>query len=245
MDVKNKKLRKLKNQPGALGIGRTSPLWRTRRTIRKVRRFGRILQGKQPTNLVKDAGLNVYKTVDEFAGTFFPDFTKPITKHDALSRVKQMIEQLGYTVVEANETKPWGGMYRLSDDDAGQFIHDFFPGLSLNEARLGRPDVRLSPKFLLIAPGTRLSWQYHMRRAERWHFLTSGTYTVSKTNDEPEVTVAPAGTITQLAAQTRHRVTSPNQSQYVLVAEVWQHTDPQQLSDEDDIIRLQDDYRRT
>lgn len=245
MDKQIRKLRKLKNKPGALGVGRDAPLWRTRRSIRKARRFGRVLaRGKTPDSDMH-LKLHVYKNVEEFAGVFFPDFKQPIAKQEALGRVKQMIAQLGYTVVERNETKPWGGFYRLSDDDAGQFIHDFFPGLTLHEARLGRADVRLSPKFLLIAPGTRLSWQYHNRRAERWHFLTAGTYTSSDSDDQPEPTRAPAGTIVQLATSFRHRVTAPNDTDYVLVAEVWQHTDLSQLSDEDDIIRLQDDYSRT
>ena len=244
MDAKIHKLRKLKNKPGALGVGRIAPLWRTRRTIRKARRFGRIMRRVIPAKSPMNPMLHVYKDVDEFAEAFFPDFSTPIPKKVALKRVTQMIDQLGYTIVERDEEKPWGGMYRMSDDEAGQFIHDFFPGLTLDEARLGRPDVRLSPKFLLIAPGTRLSWQYHNRRAERWHFLTGGTYTLSDDDEQPEPTIATAGTILQLATKTRHRVSAPDNSHYVLVAEVWQHTDPNQLSDEQDIIRIQDDYRR-
>src|SRR6476620_7284010 len=235
MDKKIQKLRKLKTSPGALGVGRNTPLWRTRHTLRKARRFGRIARRGSNSGSAIYPKLHVYKNVDEFAGTFFPDFKQPIPKQVALGRVKRMIDQLGYTIVERNETKPWGGMYRLSDEDAGQFIHDFFPGLTLHEARLGRPDVRLSPKFLLIAPGSRLSWQYHTRRAERWHFLTGGTYTTSKTDVQPDPTDAPAGSIVQLGTTIRHRVSAPTDTEYVLVAEVWQHTEPAQLSDEDDI----------
>lgn len=244
MDRKIHKLRKLKDVPGALGVGRNTPFWRTRRGIRKVRRFGRMFRRGGQANPVAYSGLHIYKSVDEFAGTFFPDFSQAITKPEALGRVKEMIGQLGYSITEQDEAKPWGGMYRMPDDEAGQFIHDFFPGLTLDEARLGRSDVRLSPKFLLIAPGTRLSWQYHNRRAERWHFLTGGTYTLSETDDQPEPTTAPAGTIVQLDTRMRHRVSSPDRKQYVLVAEIWQHTDSSKLSDEDDIVRIQDDYKR-
>ncbi len=31
---------------------------------------------------------------------------------------------------------------------------------------------------------------------------------------------------------------------YGFVAEIWQHVDPENPSDEDDIVRLQDDYKR-
>ncbi len=225
-------------------MGRGSTLWRTRRHVRKVRRFGRNLRRANSLRPATYKGFHIYKDVDEFAEAFFPDFTRGISKQAALARVKEMIGQLGYSIVEQDEKKPWGGMYRMPDEEAGQFIHDFFPGLTLDEARLGRDDVRLSPKFLLIAPGTRLSWQYHNRRAERWHFLTNGSYTISETNDQPAPTAAPAGTIVQLSAKLRHRVASQDDSQYVLVAEIWQHVDPRELSDENDIIRIQDDFKR-
>ena len=32
---------------------------------------------------------------------------------------------------------------------------------------------------------------------------------------------------------------------FAVVAEIWQHTDPEHPSDEDDIIRLQDDFGRS
>lgn len=236
MDSKIHRLRKLKNRPGALGVGRDKFLWRTRRRVRKLTRFGR--------TVTAGSGPHIYKSVDEFAESFFPDFNKAIPRDEAFRQVVAMIGELGYTIVETNESKPWGGMYRLSDGEAGQFIHDFFPGLTLNEARLGRADVHLSPKFLLLAPGARLSWQYHNRRAERWHFLTGGLYYRSQDDIQPEPTVAAAGTIVQLTTGTRHRVASPSDSQYTLVAEVWQHTDPGQFSNEDDIVRLDDDYQR-
>lgn len=241
MDAKILKLRKLKNKPGALGVGRSRFLWRTRRRVRKLTHFGQTLRGLKPRYRKQ---LHVYTNVDEFARSFFPDFNQPIAKDAAFERVVEMIGELGYTIVETNESKPWGGFYRLSDGEAAQFIHDFFPGLTLNEARLGSPDVHLSPKFLLLAPGERLSWQYHNRRAERWHFLTDGVYYTSDTDEQPAPTQAPAGTITQLRTGTRHRVASPNIDQYTLVAEVWQHTDPSNFSDEDDIVRLADDYQR-
>lgn len=244
MDSKIKKLRKLKNKPGALGVGRSTPLWRTRRGIRKARRFGRVIRRADPTKPHIHPNLHVYKNVEEFVESFFPDFKHGLSKDEALKRVGLMAEQLGYTIVEGDETKPWGGFYRLSDKDAGQFIHDFFPGLTLNEARLGKPDVKLSPKFLLIEPDARLSWQYHHRRAERWHFLTDGTYALSDTDEQPMMINASAGSILQLSAGMRHRVGATNETGYALVAEVWQHTDPAQLSDEDDIVRLQDDYHR-
>jgi len=189
--------------------------------------------------------LHVYKNVDELAHAFFPDFDEKMPKAEALKRVRHMIRQLDYTVVEFDDDKPWGGMYRMSDDQAERFVAEFFPGLTMDEARLGRKDVRLSPKFLLVEPGKRLSWQYHHRRAERWHFLTNGAYSKSLHDAQPEPKHAIAGTIVQFEHGERHRLCAASSSRYTLVAEIWQHTDPTAPSNEADIVRLEDDYQRT
>ncbi|MBC7512725.1 hypothetical protein H7142_03665 [Candidatus Saccharibacteria bacterium] len=229
---------------GALRIGHSSPLWRTRRTIRKVAHATHRARKGASSRPRLHKRLHVYSNVDEFARTFFPRFDATISKKTALDHVKTMIDQLNYQIVEADEQKPWGGMYRLADDQIERFIAEFFPGLTLDEARLGRSDVRLSPKFLLVEPGKRLSWQYHVRRAERWHFLLPGSYSHSYEDNPSDVTAAIAGTIVQLAEGERHRVSTANATHYTLLAEIWQHTNPTSPSDENDIIRLQDDYRR-
>jgi mannose-6-phosphate isomerase-like protein (cupin superfamily) len=132
----------------------------------------------------------------------------------------------------------------LADGQAERFIAEFFPGLTLHEAKLGQPAVKLSPKFLLVEPGHRLSWQYHHRRAERWHFLTPGAYSKSMQDVAPEPKQARAGTIVQFEEGERHRLCALDDKQYTLVAEIWQHTDESKSSNEADIVRLEDDYRR-
>lgn len=160
--------------------------------------------------------------------------------------VRQIIEDVqdaDYTIVELNETKPWGAYIRISGDEADRFVEEFFPGLSPREARLGINDAELSPKLLIVAPGQRLSWQYHNRRAERWAFLTDGAYNKSETDDEGDVIEASAGDVVQFLKGERHRLVGVA-DRYVIVAEIWQHTDKNQPSDESDIIRLADDYKR-
>lgn len=57
--------------------------------------------------------------------------------------------------------------------------------------------------------------------------------------------VATPGEVVQFDAGERHRLGSqPYSKTYTLVAEIWQHTDQKHHSDEDDIVRLQDDYSR-
>lgn len=233
-----------KHPHGALRVGHSKPLWRTRHRLRKILHAPHVASKKRTGAPKAYKRLHVYTNVDELAQAFFPDFDHKLSKVEALKRVRHMIRQLKYTVVEFDDDKPWGGMYRMADDEAERFVAEFFPGLTMEEAKLGRHDVRLSPKFLLVEPGKRLSWQYHHRRAERWHFLTEGAYEKSTHNSEPEPILAVAGTIVQFEHGERHRLCASKDTHYTLVAEIWQHTDATRLSDEADIVRLADDYRR-
>lgn len=171
------------------------------------------------------------------------DVNSLIQKSNFVETVGKYITDNGYSIVELNDEKPWGAYFRFDNDNADAFIAEFFPGLTPIEARLGRDDLELSPKILIVSPGQRLSWQYHNRRAERWAFLTDGAYNKSMNNDEGELFSARAGDVVQFDRNERHRLVGQSDT-YALVAEIWQHTDPAEPSDEDDIVRLQDDYKR-
>lgn len=165
-----------------------------------------------------------------------------IAKSEIVSKVNGYMKAGDYTVVELNDQKPWGAYLRLDNSEADSFVEEFFTGLSPQDARLGNDAAELSPKILLVSPSQRLSWQYHNRRAERWTFLTEGAYNKSLTDDEGELHIANAGDVVQFAANERHRLVG--RAAYTLVAEIWQHTDPTNPSNEDDIVRLADDYLR-
>ncbi len=160
-----------------------------------------------------------------------------------VSTVKALAEGAGYTIVELNANKPWGAYLRIDSSQADMFVNEFFPGLSPEEARLGIEGAELSPKFLIVKPGERLSWQFHHRRAERWRFLTTGAYRKSMTGDESERVEAAADEVVQFQTGERHRLEGKSDG-FVLVAEIWQHSDAENPSDEDDIVRLADDYSR-
>lgn len=164
-------------------------------------------------------------------------------KIDIVNQLENIMEAANYKVVDRNDTKPWGAYLRFDNIDAQRFIETFFPGLSFKEAQLGIDNAELSPKLLVVSPGQRLSWQKHDRRAERWVFLTDGAYYKSSTDEQGEVTHIQAGGVVQFSKGERHRLAGVK-DKYVLVAEIWQHSDPNHLSDEDDIIRLADDYER-
>lgn len=171
------------------------------------------------------------------------DFSPEFTKESLVQTITQAIDSVGYGLFEVDDQRPWGVFFRLKNENADEFVKEFFPGLDPVEARLGRKDAGLSPKILLVSPSQRLSWQYHDRRAERWAFLSEGGYHKSMDDNQGAVIEAADGDIVQFQKGERHRlVGSP--SSYTVVAEIWQHVDPDHPSEEDDIIRLADDYQR-
>jgi len=106
------------------------------------------------------------------------------------------------------------------------------------------PAAKLSPKILVVAPGKRLSWQYHHRRAEIWKLIGGEAQIMTSDDDEESMIVdLHKGDVVQLAKGVRHRLIGA-ESGWGIVAEIWQHTDPENPSDETDIIRLQDDFGR-
>ena len=155
----------------------------------------------------------------------------------------EQLEAAGYDIVEVNTEKPWGAYVRINGEQADAFVEEFFPGLSPEEARLGVEGAELSPKILVVDPGQRLSWQYHDRRAERWTFLTEGSYNKSLTDEPGEPVTARPGDVVQFEKGERHRLNGLT-DEFSVVAEIWQHTDAENPSNEDDITRLVDDYKR-
>lgn len=166
-----------------------------------------------------------------------------MNKYDKLQQVKsELIVPKGYTLSDVDEHKPWGAYYRLADEHAAKFVEEYFPGRTVEE--LGRGGS-LSPKFLVFEPGKKLSLQYHARRAEIWRVI-SGTLSaaISESDQEGEWQEYPAGTELAYGAQVRHRAGAPEGDEWVVVAEIWQHTDPDHPTDELDIVRLADEFGR-
>lgn len=154
--------------------------------------------------------------------------------------VEKYISEMGFTVLSKDFNRPWGGFFVLEEADAAAFISAYFPGYSKAQLTIGN---KLSPKFLMVAPGQRLSWQYHHRRAEIWRVLKNSVQIATNATDEQTTPkVYEAGEIIVLQKGERHRLIGNNN--FGIVAEIWQHTDVNNPSDEDDIVRLQDDFGR-
>lgn len=154
--------------------------------------------------------------------------------------VQQYLDTLGLSVVSKDMNRPWGGFFVLDETQAEKFGALFFPGIALDTLKIGG---KLSPKILMVQPNKRLSWQYHFRRAEIWKLVagTAGVVT-SETDQEGAVKKLSIGEIIRLNQGQRHRLVGLDG--WGMVAEIWQHTDPTNPSNEDDIVRLQDDFGR-
>jgi mannose-6-phosphate isomerase len=163
-------------------------------------------------------------------------------KASIFEQIAAALAEDNFTVVKQDQTRPWGGFFVIDEAQAPAFAAKYFPHLEMSEIQITN---KLSPKILVVAPEKRLSWQYHFRRAEIWKVIAGTTVGVkiSDTDEESEeVKVLESGSFIQMDTGERHRLIGL--SGWGIVAEIWQHTDPEQPSDEDDIVRLQDDFGR-
>lgn len=139
-----------------------------------------------------------------------------------------------------DSSRPWGGFLVIEENDSDKFIEQFFSHLKKEDLIISG---KLSPKILLVAPQKKLSWQYHHRRAEIWKLIggEAGVIT-SDTDEEKEIKYLQINDIIELKQGERHRLLGLNN--WGIIAEIWQHTNASHPSDEDDIVRLQDDFGR-
>ena len=157
-----------------------------------------------------------------------------------LKKIKDYIESLRFQVVSHDFERPWGGFLVIDESQAQEFSNKFFKALDVNTLKISG---KLSPKILIVKPEARLSWQYHNRRAEIWRIFKGSAGIVRSNSDiENEMKVYNEGDQIILQQGERHRLIGLDD--YSVVAEIWQHTDVNHPSDEDDIIRVQDDFGR-
>ena len=156
------------------------------------------------------------------------------------SKIENEINSFGFNVISKDFNKPWGGFLVIDEEQAQEFSNKFFEGLDINTLKIGG---KLSPKILIVKPEARLSWQYHNRRAEIWQVYKGSAGIVRSDSDvENEMKVYNEGDQIVLQQGERHRLIGLDETS--VVAEIWQHTDAGNPSDEDDIIRVQDDFGR-
>jgi len=167
-------------------------------------------------------------------------FSESAERSVVFAGVQQFLEDQGFTIVAQDHTRPWGGFFVLDEQQASRFRETFFPEFSAEDFA---GFDKLSPKFLVVAPQQRLSWQYHHRRSEVWRVVGGvAGVVVSDTDEETPLRALEVGDLVQLKQGERHRLVGTQG--YGIVAEIWQHVDANHPSDEDDIVRVQDDFGR-
>ena len=143
-------------------------------------------------------------------------------------------------VVDKDIERPWGGFFVISEDNAQEFSNIYFNGLNTEEIKVSG---KLSPKILIVAPNKRLSWQYHHRRSEIWKVVIGEIKVVTSHDDiERKEEYLKDGDEIRLSKGERHRIIGLED--YAVVAEIWIHKDKDNPSDENDIVRIQDDFNR-
>ena len=161
-------------------------------------------------------------------------------KKSIFEKVANTLATKGLTIINKDDNRPWGGFYVIDETQAPVFIKQYFPRENLDDIKL---TDKVSPKVLLVSPGARLSWQYHHRRAELWRCISGPVAVVTSDNDEEKKEfMLKEGDIIRLKQGERHRLIGLGT--WGVVAEIWHHTHSENPSDEDDIVRVQDDFGR-
>ncbi|MDA9631697.1 phosphoheptose isomerase [Bacteroidota bacterium] len=154
--------------------------------------------------------------------------------------IEKKIKELGFRINSKDFNRPWGGFLVIDETQSNKFIEYFFKNLDMNLITKG---LKLSPKILIVKPLSRLSWQYHFRRSEIWKVFEGEVAVVRSDNDnEQPINIFSKGSLITLKQGERHRLIGLND--FGVIAEIWQHTDVNNPSDENDIVRIQDDYGR-
>ena len=157
------------------------------------------------------------------------------SKEEALCYLKNIVKN--YNITDA-QIRPRWCFVAISSKEQKKFIKEFFP----KKFKI-LLDTPLTPKLLCVAPQKKLSWQYHNRRSELWILIQGqALISVSKTDKQPLPRPMTKEEVIKIETRYRHRLIGD--SERGIVAEIWEHTDPHDISDENDIVRIEDDRKR-
>lgn len=167
-------------------------------------------------------------------------FTNQTAKSKVFESVKNYLLEKGFNIIKIDEERPWGGFFVIDESQSSKFKNDFFKEAVENN-REGKS--KLSPKILIVEGNKRLSWQYHHRRSEIWKVI-GGEVGVKRSDNDEEgpIETKKINELISLHQGERHRLIGLDS--WGIIAEIWQHTDPDHPSDEEDIVRVQDDFGR-
>jgi mannose-6-phosphate isomerase-like protein (cupin superfamily) len=157
-----------------------------------------------------------------------------------LNEIEDEVKGLGFEIIKKDFERPWGGFLVINESLSQEFANQFFDGIDIENLKIGG---KLSPKILIMQSNSKLSWQYHQRRAEIWQ-VYKGEVGVSRSFDDNEKPLKKLITGDQIKLKKGERHRLIGLTDYAVLAEIWQHIDPNNPSDENDIVRISDDYGR-
>ncbi len=165
---------------------------------------------------------------------------KTISRPALFQSIINEIQGKGFKIVSTDMHRPWGGFLVIDESQTQKFVDTFFADHA-QSIEVGKR--KLSPKILMVEPKKKLSWQYHHRRSEIWKVIKNKAgVIISDTDKQGEVQVKKLHDVIKLQKGERHRLVGLEE--WGVIAEIWQHTDPNNPSNEDDIVRVQDDFGR-
>ncbi len=168
------------------------------------------------------------------------EIPREASKKEAFKIIEHFLKEKNLPVAAKDESRPWGGFFKIDESSTQKFIDEFFPDVPVSKVKT---TTKLSPKILLVEKGKRLSWQYHHRRSEIWKVIGESVYVaISNSDIQNEPQKKNTNDIITLNQGQRHRLIGDKG--WGVIAEIWQHTDEKNPSDEEDIVRVQDDFGR-
>ncbi len=167
------------------------------------------------------------------------NFSDPSNKWAVLREIKdKLIMQPGFIMDDVDEHKPWGAYYRFVGSQKQKFLDEYYSDVDIDVPG------EVNPKYLVFEPGKKLSFQYHDRRAETWKVIYGEVEAYNGPEDEVgEYKTYKTGDVFTYDVKMRHKG-GATANGWAIVAEIWQHVDADNPSDEEDIVRLADDYGR-
>lgn len=161
-------------------------------------------------------------------------------KENVFKEVESYLNQQELGIIDKDPNRPWGGFFVIDEGASDKFIDTYFSSIPKDDILAGN---KISPKILIVEPGKRLSWQFHHRRSEIWKVIGGSVGIISSLTDQQnELRGLSENDIVELKKGERHRLVGLDT--WGIIAEIWQHTDKENPSDEEDIVRVEDDFGR-
>lgn len=168
------------------------------------------------------------------------EIPREANREEAFKHIKDVLDKHDIPIATIDATRPWGGFFCIAESGTQKFIDLFFEDVPVSTVKTAE---KLSPKILLVEKKKRLSWQYHHRRSEIWKVVGGNVKVViSGTDKQNDPVLKSINDVIILEKGQRHRLIG--NEDWGIIAEIWQHTDPHNPSDEEDIVRVEDDFGR-